>query len=134
MPPVAPGIATLGRHGVGIGWVEGDDPLLAKDPGRHRAFVIHFDRIQAVCGKAPGRDGSERADGILIDHDRCPARTHHRAHLPHDDLCRLLQPDGASQDFADGIEEIDFLVAAGQFLRHVGPLPLRLEKRAHYRD
>ena len=54
------------------------------------------------------------------------------ADLAHDRLRRFLEVDGVAEDFADGVEEVDLLVAAGQFLPDLDGAPLAVEQRAEH--
>ena len=130
---VAPVSAAVGGNRGGIRRVEGDHTPLAEHLGGHRAVVVHLDRTQSVRGKSPSSYGTKLATCVVVDHDRGAPGTDDRAHFPHDDLRRLLQPYRSPQDLADGIQEIDLLVAPRQLFRHVGPPALRVEQRSHER-
>ena len=135
MAPVARGRRRTRRASPsGLRRIVGDDPPLAVDPGRDGAVVLHAHRLQALGAEPARRHRAEHSGGLVEHHDRRPAGAHHRAHLAHDGLRRLLQPDGLPQDLADGVEEIDLLVAAGQLLGEVGALPLGVEQRPDHRQ
>jgi hypothetical protein len=133
-PAVAARLAAVGGHDVGIRRVVRHDPSLAVHLGRDRAFVVHRHRGEAVEPEPARGHRPEHAGRLVEHHNRCAPRADDRAHLAGDRLRGLLELDRLAQDLADGVEEVDLLVAAGQLLAQKRPLALRLQQRADQRQ
>ena len=105
--------------------------FFAKHPRRHRAGIVGLHGVEAVGAEPSSRDGTEQLGLLVVHHDRGATGADDLRHLVHDRRGRLFEPCGVAQDLADGIQQVDFLVDAGQFLDYAGGFPLRGEERPH---
>jgi hypothetical protein len=97
--------------------------------GRHRRDRVDVDPL--------GRHGLQGVGHAVVLEDRGAGGAHRLADLAQDRGGGLLQGDGAAEDLADGVEEVDLLVALGEFpggLVHLGGGPeVRLDHVADHR-
>ena len=130
LPPV-PAVAGAVARDVGhlLGIVDDDRAARGTPWPRPSMSSSTGHRREAVDAEAlaPPRCGAARiaSSYTMIDARRAPTT---RAHLAHDGPGRLLQPHRLAQDLADGVEEVDLLVAAASSSANEAALPLGLEQ------
>jgi len=110
-----------------------DPRTLAEDARGDGAGIVHLYNVGVVGAEAARADGAEATPRLVEHHDGGASRTHDGGELLHDGLRRLLQLHGAAEDLGDGVEEVDLLVAPGEFLGDARALPLELQQRREHR-
>ncbi len=120
-------VAAFGAAGVRrrrVGRVVAHDPHLAEHERGDRAGVVHFDRLHVLRAHAARRyDAQHPLLGVVHQERRAPG-PHHRGHLAQYPICRFVEPDRVSQDLADRVDQVDFLVPLRQLRRDLDGIAL----------
>ena len=98
----------------GLRGFAGHDPLVTEDARGDRHRVVGRKRGRLRLVEALRRHPRSRLAGssyTMIEARRAPTT---RATWPQDGSRRFLEPHRLAQDFADGVEQVDFSVADGQ--------------------
>ena len=93
--------------------------LRAEDARAHAARIVDADRRNGGEIDAERGDGAQRIRRAVVHEHRRAPRADRLGDFAEDRLRRFVERDGAAEDLADRVEEIDLLVPLGELVRGV---------------
>ena len=97
-----------------IGWVVTDNAHFAKHAGGDGFRIIDFDRIDLAQLDTPSGHQTEDVGARIMYHERRPARANDRRDFAENAVGGFVEANRMTEDFADRIDQIDFLIPARQ--------------------